>query len=93
MRGINEKIPQTLRRMPSQITRQSPSNSFANLHNKTNLEHDGHCFLPPPGVPHSVTTHLKIMIEECQDDGGEREDEENSKCREGEADLEEIHER
>lgn len=33
------------------------------------------------------------MIEECQDDGDEREDEENSKCRESEADLEEIHER
>lgn len=79
--------------MPSQITRQSPSNSFANLHHKTNLEHHDRCFFPPPGGPHSVTTHLKIMIEECQDDGGKREDEENSKCREGEADLEEIHER
>lgn len=51
-------------------------------------------FLPlPPDVPHLFTTHLKIMIEECQDDGGKREDEENSKCREGETNFEEIHER
>lgn len=33
------------------------------------------------------------MIEECQDDGDEREDEENSKRREGKLDFEDVHKR
>lgn len=35
-------------------------------------------------------THLKIVVEKCQDDGCEREDEEDSKGREGKTDFEEV---
>lgn len=35
-------------------------------------------------------THLKVVVEERQDDGREREDEEDAKGREGELNLEDI---
>lgn len=35
-------------------------------------------------------THLKVVVEERQDDGCEREDEEDAKGREGELNLEDI---